>query len=225
MLRRKVSKLAGRTRGPAGLVLAVLVVLCTGLSGCGYILHQLAPASKGEWVVPANEALSEGKRVLVLVYAETAIQYQNDQLARYNTAAAVAGEMQSKLKVDAVEPAIVETFQANNIEWTDSHPSQIGQRFHADLVLYIELQEFTTIAEQSGELLRGRITGNCSLYNVGKPDAEAVKLLWEEQIKTVYPPNMPVVADIGVMDQIRRETFRLFAEKLVKNFYGHYEPY
>ena len=219
------------TSHPKKLLCLSLLCLFTGwaaLSGCqafNYLAHKLAPAGKGKWIPPETEALSEGTRVLVLVYVDQAIQYQNNQLARYYTAAAVANELQSKLKVDVVDPATVEYFQASNINWTDSHPSQIGQRFHADFVLYIELQEFTTTAEQSGELLQGRITGNCGLYNVGKSSSDTIRMLWRNQVQSVYPPSMPAVAEIGTLDRIRQATFKLFSEKLVKHFYGHYEPY
>ena len=208
-------------------VLGLLVVI-VGLCGCGalsYIVHKLAPAGKGKWVAAETEALSEGKKVLILVYADENIQYQHGQLARYRTAAGVAEQMQSKLKVDVVDPAIVEQFQASDLNWTDRHPSQIGrERYHAELVLYVELQEFTTAAEESGELLRGRIEGNCSLFTAGKSGSEAA-LLWQKKVKAVYPPDIPQVAEIGAAEWIRDETVKLFAENLVKHFYGHYEPY
>lgn len=208
------------------MVLAVLV-LSVGLSGCpaiSYVLHKLAPGGKGKWVAAQSEALSEGKKVLILVYADENIQYQHGQLARYRTAAVVAEQMQSKLKVEVVDPAIVEQFQASDPNWTDRHPSQIGrERYHAELVLYLELQGFTTAAEGSGELLRGRIEGNCSLFTADKSGSEG-ELLWQKKVKAVYPPNMPQMAEMGAGERIRDETIKLFAENLVKHFYGHYEP-
>ena len=211
------------------MLLLTLLVLTSGLSGCGaisYFLHKLAPAGKGKWIPAQSEALSEGKKVLILVYADQAIQYQHEQLARYNTASMIAEQMQAELKVDVVDPAVVEQFQASNLNWTDRHPSQIArERYRADLVLYIELRDFTTAAEESGELLRGRMEGTCSLYTVGKSAAEPVELLWEQKVESVYPPDIPEVANIGAVDRIRYETIKLFAERLVKCFYGHYEPY
>ena len=206
-----------------------LLALSSGLCGCGalsYLAHKLVPAGKGKWVAAESEALNEGKKLLILVYANQAIQYQHEQLARYNTASMIAEHMQSKLKVDVVDPATVEQFQASDLDWTDRHPSQIArERYRADLVLYIELREFTTAAEESGELLRGRMEGTCSLYTVSESVADPVELLWERKVESVYPPDMPVVADIGAVDRIRYDTINLFAEHLVKYFYGHYEPY
>ena len=210
------------------LTLLALAVLSVGLSGCSllrYLAYMVAPEGKGQWVPAETEALTEGKKVLVLVYADENIQYRHDQLARYNTAAAVAEQMESKLKVDPVEPWAVETFQANHLGWTDLHLTRIGQRFGAEFVLYIELQEFTIQAEESGELLQGRMDANASLYTVDRSNPEVSELLWQDKLQVVYPPNHPVVAEMGASDGIRRETYRLFAEKLVKHFYGHYEPY
>jgi len=210
---------------PVGLKWLVLLLLLVGmhLSGCQairFLVYGLTPSSKGRWVPAQCEVLSKGKRVLVLVYADQAIQYQQDQLARYNTAAFVASELQSKLKVDVVDPAAVEQFQAASINWANQPLSKIGQRFHADYMLYIELLEFTTAAEESGELLRGRIAANVSLY----PVAEISQQLWQGNVGAVYPPDTPEAADLGVAQRITDETLRLFAEHLVKSFYGHYEP-
>jgi len=205
-----------------------LLALSAGLCGCGaisYVLQMVIPEGKGTWVAAQSEALSEGKKVLILVYADETIQYRHGQLARYYTASIVAKEMQSKLKVEVVDPAEVEQFQASDLNWTDRHPSQIGrERYDADLVLYIELQEFTTAAEESRELLRGRIAGNCSLFTADKSGSEA-DLLWQKKVKAVYPPDIPQMAEIGAAERIREETIKLFAEGLVKHFYGHYEPY
>ena len=205
------------------LVLAVLLVLSVGLAGCQAIrsvLYLFVPASKGPWVAAECEALSEGKIVLILVYADQAVQYQHEQLARYNTAEVVAAEMRSKLEVDVVDPAVVEQFQAANINWSDQPLSKIGQRHEADFVLYIELVEFSTAAEESGELLRGRMEGRASLHSVKEGPGQ----LWQSRVRAVYPPNRPEVADIGVAEQIRYQCLRLFAERLVSHFYGHREP-
>ena len=209
------------------LVLLGVLVLSANFCGCGavsYILHKFAPASKGKWVPAETEALSEGKKVLILVYADEAIQYQHDQLARYRTAAHVAVELQSKLKVEVIDPSRVEGFQGSHLDWTNSHPSQIGrEQFGADLVLYIELQEFTTAAEESGELLRGRLEGNCSLYSTDVASGRSE--LWHGKVKAIYPPDIPQVAEIGAAERIRDQTLKLFAEGLVRHFYGHHEPY
>ena len=205
------------------LVLAALLFLSLHLSGCQairFLVYSLTPADKGRWVPAECEALTKGKRVLVLVYADQAIQYQNQQLARYNTAAFVAAELQSKLQVDVVDPASVEHFQAADINWANQTLTKIGQRFHADYVLYIELIEFTTAAEESGELLRGQIQANANLHPV---DAISPQL-WHGNVAAVYPPDNPQVASLGMDQLIRQETLKLFAERLVKYFYGHHEP-
>lgn len=212
-----------RLRLPA--VLA-LVVLISSLCGCGaisYVAHGLAPEGKGKWVPAQNEALSQGKKVLVLVYADENIQYQHGQLARYRTARAVAEQLQSKLKVVVIDPAAVEKFQASDLNWTARHPSQIGSKqYQVDLVLYVELQEFTT-EYASKELLKGRIEGNCSLFTARESGSQA-ELLWQEKVNAVYPPGVPKVAQRGAAQRVRDGTVNLFAENLVKHFYGHHEP-
>ena len=206
-------------------VLGLLVVI-GGICGCGaisYTLHKLAPAGKGKWVPAQSEALSKGKKVLILVYADDNIQYQQGQLTRYHTAVAITEQMQSKLKVKVVDPAKVEQFQGSDMTWTARHPSQVGsEQYQADLVLYVELQEFTTAADESGELLRGRIEGNCSLFTADKSGSQA-ELLWQKKLKVVYPPGVPEVARLGAAERIRAQTIKLFAEDLVKHFYGHHE--
>ena len=205
------------------LVLPVLVILSVCLSGCQAVravMYLFAPADKGQWIPAECEALIEGKRVLTLVYADQAIQYQQGQLARYTTAAVVAAEMKRKLHVDVVDPAVVEQYQAANINWADQTPVKMGQRYQADFVLYIELVEFSTAVESSGDLLRGRMEAGVSLYSVN----EEAQQLWQGDVRVVYPANNPEVADIGVAERIYQRTLELFAERLVKHFYGHQEP-
>ncbi len=206
-----------------------LLVVSVNLCGCGpisYVVEVLIPTGKGEWVAAENEALSKNKKVLILVHADDTDysgQYQQAE-NRYETAVTIAGQMRSKLAVDVVDPAIVEQFQRSNPNWTDRHPSRIGrERYRADLVLYIELQEFTTTSEEFGGLLRGSMEGNCSLFTTGKSGAEAE--VWHKKVRAVYPPDIPDLSETGAEGRIRAETMRLFAEGVVKNFYGHYEPY
>ena len=209
-----------------GVELVILLAVSGVMSGCGalrYLMYIVAPGSQGKWVAAECEAMSEGKLVLVLVYADESIQYRSQVMARYNTSAAVAEELETRLRVETVDPASVESFQANNLKWTDSNPSTIGRRFGADLVLYIELQEYTTRAEESGELLRGQMKGSAVLYAVPGAGDEKTKRLWAGKAKAVYPEDMPEIADIYNEQVIRFRTLGLFSENLVKHFYGHYE--
>ena len=206
-----------------------LLVVGANLCGCGaisYLVEGLAPTGKGEWVAAENEALSKDKKVLILVYADDADysgQYQHAEI-RYETAATVAEQMRSKLAVDVVDPAIVEQFQRSNPNWTDRHPSRIGrERYRADLVLYIELQEFTMMSAEFGGLLRGSMEGACSLFTTSESGSEAE--LWRKRVNAVYPPDMPELTETGAEGRVHDETMKLFAEHVVKNFYGHYEPY
>ena len=206
-----------------------LLVVGVNLCGCGaisYLVEGLTPTGKGEWVAAENEALSKDKKVLILVYADDAYysgQYQHADV-RYETAAMVAEQMRSKLAVDVVDPAIVEQFQRSNPNWTDRHPSRIGrERYRADLVLYIELQEFTMTSKEFGGLLRGSMEGACSLFTTSESGSEAE--LWRKRVNAVYPPDMPELTETGAEGRVRDETMKLFAERVVKNFYGHYEPY
>ena len=204
------------------LILLLLILLFPGLTGCGairFIVHKMVPAGKGEWIPAECEALTQGKRVLILVYADQAIQYQHQQLARFDTAAVVAAEMRAKLKVDVVDPAVVENFQAANINWADQPLCQIAQRYHADYVLHIELMNFTTSAEESGELVRGHLQAAAALYSADQTSTQ----LWQSKVKAIYP-DTPVVASLGAVERIRYATLKLFADRLVKHFYGHHEP-
>ncbi len=208
------------------LELAVLVVIAGSMVGCGvveYLVYAFSPESKGALVAAECEALTENKRVLVLVYADESMQYRSGGLARYNTSAAVGKELEERLRVDVVDASSVEYFQVNNLRWRDEHPSTAGQRFAADFVLYIELQEYTTQAEESGELLRGRMRGTAVLYGAAAAEGGSVPQLWRGGARAEYPPNVPEVADMANEQAIRFRTLGLFAEDLVKHFYNHRE--
>ena len=204
------------------LALLLLILLLTGLTGCQairFLVHKMVPVGKGQWIPAECEVLTDGKKVLILVYADQSIQYMHQQLARFDTAAVVATELDDKLDVDVVDPAMVEHFQAANINWAGWPLSRIARRYHADYILYIELLKFTTSAEESGELVRGQLEASSVLYAAD----DTATQLWQGKVKVVHP-DTPVVTDLGVPERIRYETLKLFAERLVKHFYGHHEP-
>ena len=202
--------------------LSLLILLLTGLTGCGlaqFVVHKMVPAGKGEWIPAECTALTGGEKVLILVYAEESIQYMHQQLARFDTAAVVASEMQDKLKVDVVDPAAVEHYQSANVNWTEQPLSRITERYQADYIMYIELLAFSTSAEESGELVRGQVEANCVLYS----SDDTTRDIWQGKVSAAYPES-PVVSDLGVAERVRYETLKLFADRLVKHFYGHNEP-
>jgi len=204
------------------LILLLLMASLTPLAGCGairFIVHKLIPVGKGQWIPAECEVLTSGKKVLILVYADQSIQYMHQQLARFDTAFGVAAELEANLEVDVVDPAMVEHFQAANINWADWPLARIAQRYHADYILYIELLTFTSLAEESGELVRGQLEADSALYSAD----DTATQLWQGKVKVVHP-DTPVVADLGVPERIRYETLKRFAERLVKHFYGHHEP-
>ena len=208
------------------LELMVLAVVAGSMSGCGvvrYLMYVVAPESGSELVAAECESLTEGKRVLVLVYADESMQYRSNGLARYNTSAAVGKELEERLRVDVVDASSVEYFQVNNLRWQDEHPSTAGERFGADFVLYVELHEYTTQAEESGELLRGRMKGTAVLFSVAGAEGGPVSQLWRGRVGAEYPPDVPAVADMANEQVIRFRTLALFAEDLVKHFYNHRE--
>ena len=204
------------------LLVLLLILSFTGLTGCQairFLVHKMVPVGKGQYIPPESEALTAGKKVLILVYADQSIQYMHQQLARFDTAAVVAAEMDSKLEVDVVDPAMVEHFQAANINWADLPLSRIAQPYNADYILYIELLQFTTAAEESGELVRGQLEAASALY----ASDDVATQLWHGKVKVVHP-DTPVVAELGMPERVRYDTLKIFAERLVKHFYGHHEP-
>ncbi len=202
------------------LLAACFVVVPAGCQPTGYLLYLVAPEGPGETVEAEFTGL-ENHSVAVVVYADPGVQYEYP-FCRLTVATAAGSELRNRIKgIRLIEPVKVIKYQDQNTYWESMPKTQLAKALGADYVLYVTLVEYTTREPGSLDLLRGRITAQCSIYQADL--AERDSAVWRgKDIAILYPPNGPAGGSVGQDDTaIRVPTERLFAEELARKFYKH----
>lgn len=176
--------------------------------------------------VPAEYPYLTGKKVLILVWADTDTLFEYPQVqleVSEHVAAAItsADELAKKKgpRVAIVPNRQVTTYQRNEPHWDRAHPGAIGKEFSADRVLMLELTQYTTREPESTHLYRGRIAGNIKVYDPAYPDARPT---YKSSVEVAYPPESQ--GEWGTDDRaIRKASMELFASQVATKFFEHKE--
>jgi len=93
-----------------------------------------------------------------------------------------------KEKITIVPARKVEEFKNEHPNWRGMDLTEIGRRFGADYVVYLEINSLSLYEKGSlNTLLRGRISLNVTLADVKKPDDTPA----QEPFSCVYPGDAP----------------------------------
>ena len=93
----------------------------------------------------------------------------------------------------------------------------MAKAFGADAVLYVELEDYSTIEERSANLYRGRVRAR---IQVARPDAPR-NPVYDTTVETVFPKDAPVSATGTTESRVRLATNEVFAEDVILRFYDH----
>lgn len=197
----------------------ILVALAATATGC-HLPHLIAYLAKDEYKdIPAEHKL-EAEKLVIVPYVTTDVQFEHPalpvSLSQDIIAAMTAEGVPLPSRVHLIEhPVAVVRWQESNLEWPAMSLADIGRRFKADTVLYVEVLRYSLIEERSANLLRGRASAR---VQVVKP-AEGDRPVYETTVEAVYPENRPV----GVLETservIRHATNVTLAENIVNKFY------
>jgi hypothetical protein len=205
-------------RGRAG---ALVALLGLGLAAGCYAPHLgvylFGPQRVKEEV--EAEHLLQADRLAIVIYAG------NDVLFTYPT---VPIEISSELVYEItrhmkdrigsfVHPAEVVRWQESTLEWPTLSLVEVGRRFGADTVLYVELVRYTLVEEKSANLFRGRVK---SRVHVLKAEAER-NPVYETTVEVTFPEDQPIGV-LGTSERrMRQGTNKIFAQELARKFYDH----
>jgi hypothetical protein len=177
------------------LVLMAGLFLVTGMStGCNIFYLPILLFGPEPTIPPEMKQLgAKDKRneitILVLTYAGPETRPEFIKFDR-DLAAVVADEMRKTFKdngdqIKVVSPSKVEKFKQEHLNWQAMEPAEIGKRFDADWVIYVEVDNETLALYEKGsarELFRAHADYSVSLINVR--DAEAKQ---QKQFSYTYP--------------------------------------
>jgi len=161
----------------------------------------------------------EGKRVAIIIAGLPAIDFE-DPYARMDLGLASAELIRQEVKkVQFVEQEKIERFQQENLDWISMPMSEIGNKFGADRILYIELMQFTTVEPESINLVRGRVWSQVSIYEVDSPQPNVP--VCETEIQIVYPEQGPLPMSDTALLETRQGIIVLYAQELSRKFHDH----
>jgi len=191
-----------------------ILVLATTLSsawGCTSMLFTAAYLLKGNDVPAECDKLKE-KRVVVVCRAMVTLQYN---LARVDQD--LAQEVGNLLRQNVSKIKVVDHRKV--AEWMDEHTwedyVEVGKALNADLVVGIDLEQFSLYKSQT--LYQGRANTEIKVY-----DCHTGKLVFRKRPpEAVYPPNREVQTSEARESDFRRQFVRVLADQLARHFYPH----
>ncbi|MFA5865871.1 MAG: hypothetical protein WC975_14460 [Phycisphaerae bacterium] len=205
-----------------GLLLSFLIAV----GGCNLIAAPLAVLGQGQTrKVPAEYAELPGKHLVIWVWADESLLFDYPAI-REDVASHARYFIKEHVKnAKIVDIAVVDKFQRSQYE-ADSMPIvQIGRKFNADVILFIQVSDFVTRPGSAPNLFQGRINAQSALYDCNGilPVENPQRKVWSGKIEVVYPEH-----PMGMMEttdlRIRSALLQLFGEKLAKKFYETKEP-
>lgn len=161
-------------------------------------------------------------KVAVIVWADHST-LDVDPKARRQVCGAIIDAMKRNLP-DAkfVSERKIRDFQENSgLDWQGMSHHDVAQELKCDLVLRVDLLEYTTRAADTRELRKGRVEGSVSLYDgsdAARPDA-----LYTTEITATYPPKGEAsITDKDDYDLLRTAIVE-FGHAVAQKFYDHKE--
>lgn len=170
--------------------------------------------------VPAEYGRLGAQTVGVVVWADRPT-LDVDPRARRRVCEAVVYEMKKNLpKATFIPPKeVAELQEGSGLDWAAMSHQQIAERLSCDLVLRIDLLEYTTRAADTRELRKGRVQGSISLYEGG--EGGRVDPLYSSDVTATYPPaGRHSTMDMNDYDLLRA-AIEQFATSVARKFYDH----
>jgi hypothetical protein len=198
--------------------LVAVILLAAGMTtGCNLFylpifLFGPEPTTPAEMKQLGGKDKRDQISVLVLTYAGPETRPEFIKVDR-DLAAIIANEMREAYKangeqVKVISTSKVEKFKQEHLNWQTMEPAEIGTRFAADWVIYVELDNESLSLYERGsgrELFRGHADYSVSLINVHEPEEKKQK-----QFSYTYPSEAKAL-------QASDTTATLFKQKFLEN--------
>lgn len=195
-------------------------LLCFG-TGC-QLMYFPWSEKKEQHAAECNAITNQ--KVGVLVWAEQAT-LDSDALARVRVGKTVTYYLKTNLP-DAtfVDPVTVARMQdRGQVDWEAMSNTELCKHLKCDMLLRIDLLEYTTRALSAKELRKGRVRGSVNLYSAD-PSAGG-DAIYRTEVVATYPPS----STQGVLDQtdenILRETVEEFGLAVARKFHAYETDY
>ncbi len=202
-------------RLPTQQTLALLVILLAPLMACSTgcaVLYQLAYGDGPK--IPAKYQGLKGQRVAVVCVMNPSTYGD----AATSTIVADRVERILRSKVDDIEVVrqdeVADWMDTNN--WDESDFAEIGRGVNADLVVAIDVENFSIFESQT--LLKGRAEVTTTVYDI-KQDNREVFRTTDRNFTFPTSHSVPVIS--GDPRGFQRTFIELLAGHIAKNFYDY----
>jgi hypothetical protein len=187
----------------------------------------------GEPMVAAPEETHQklvGKKVVILCNATAAASGEFPSLERDLTRE-FAGILRKKVKkITVVEPDKIATWLEAHPRWSD--PADAAHDFDADVVIFLEIEQFQLQAPGDLNVLHGDSKVHIQVYEMrypenskGKPIKEQPKeahSIYDQYAETSFPNRGPIPIDTGQSRTMFKNTFlRIVAKEVSWHFVDH----
>jgi hypothetical protein len=191
--------------------MSLAAIAAVSTAGCTSALFTMAYLFRGT-DAPAECNKLKDKRVVVVCRPVVALQYRNARV-EHDLAEQVSGLLRKNV------PKIKVIDHRKAAEWMDENTwdeyTQVGKALQADLVVGIDLEQFSLLQGQT--LYQGRANVRVRVY-----DCKTGQLVFEKRPpQTVYPPNRVVQTSEKPEAEFRREFVRVLADQIARHFYDH----
>jgi hypothetical protein len=189
----------------------------TGCQALGYALYSVMPEPTEK--IPAEFNRLDAKKAVVVVWApsETMLQFPH---MRLELASQTAYQMKQRLNTtEIVPPDEVSAYQDRNLNWDAVPPGEIGKRFGADYVIFIELLDYSTRDPKMPGLFRGRSRASIVVHDSADPTAR-----WSlTPAVAEYPTGHTRLPNADDMT-IHRQMLEILGSQITSKFYEHEVP-
>jgi hypothetical protein len=171
-----------------------------------------------------------GKKVVVVTTSAPAVQAESRAIDREINREVTKIFREKVKKIELVDSDKVYAWVEAHPSWTD--PADIVKAFDADIVIHMEVQNFSVEDYRSPGLLEGNSEVNIRVVEYahpkttkGKRNTSAPKetnVIYETDWKSLFPKNAPISMESGVTRNVFRAKFlRLVSTELSWQFVGH----
>jgi hypothetical protein len=205
------------------LVGAALPVLLLSLCSCKALVYAIAAtAPEPTEKVKADYTGLEGRRVLILVWADQATLFEHPHI-RFELAEYVAYQLKDRIdNIGMVSNRSVADYQQSNYDWASLRPQRVGEEFKADVVIHVELLEYTTRGSGTRHLLSGRGRAAVGVYEVA--DEVDEKRAYRTEVHAKFPEKGTLGVFESSREVVHAGTLDLLAKAIAQKFYDHEMP-
>ncbi|MDD4892132.1 MAG: hypothetical protein PHU85_19590 [Phycisphaerae bacterium] len=190
------------------------------LTGCGALLYGSGvPEVMTTRSVPPEYSGLPGHKLAVVVRTLEQTDWEHPELPGDLERFVLNRFKQDLGKVTLVSQAEVQRYKDQHQRWTDTPEVEVGRKFKADMVLYINVDFYSPSQSDPMHYMQGKLTCRCLLY-----DCASGERLWEKPDLTVQFPPKSMSGGITTSPQKNKTQLMMtFSEKLTQCFYRHWE--